>query len=182
MRHGQTDWNLNKLFQGDTDVPLNETGIKQAEEAAQSLSEGAVDLIICSTLTRARQTADLVNRVVNCPILYRRELIERGFGEWEGTDILPKKEDELYKSGHLYNYSFTEIPYDIEPTQALCKRTWGVLEEIKEYYPGRRVLLVTHGGAMRALNAYFCGIGEDGVLPVLSAKNCQLIRYQLKTE
>ena len=89
MRHGQTDWNVQGLFQGDTDVPLNATGIAQAEEAAASLTEGQVDLIVCSMLQRAGQTADIVNRALKCPIIYREELIERGFGEWEGKEIAP---------------------------------------------------------------------------------------------
>ena len=137
-----------------------------------------MDLIVCSTLKRARQTAAVVNRVLKCPVIYREELIERGFGEWEGKKIAPIREEVYYSSGNLYNYSCTESYKGIETPADLCKRVWGLVEELKEYYPGRNLLLVTHGGTMRSINAFFEGLGEDGMLPPIGAKNCQLMQYQ----
>ncbi len=177
MRHGQTDWNVQGLFQGDTDVPLNATGIAQAEEAAASLTEGQVDLIVCSTLQRAGQTADIVNRALKCPIIYREELIERGFGEWEGKEIAPIRQDPFFATGALYNYNWPETPYGIEPIRVFCARIWGLLDELREYYPERKILLVTHGGTIRGIHAYFTGVKEDGSIEKIITRNCQLWQY-----
>ena len=57
-RHGQTDWNLEHKVQGKADIDLNETGKKQAEETREKLWNEKIDLIICSPLKRAKQTAD----------------------------------------------------------------------------------------------------------------------------
>ena len=179
MRHGQTDWNVQGLFQGDTDVPLNRTGIAQAEEAALSMTEGQADLIVCSTLGRARQTADLVNRVLKCPVIYREELIERGFGEWEGKEIAPIRQDPFFAGGLLYNYNCPETPYGIEPMRVFCERIWGLLDELREYYPDRKILLVTHGGTIRGIHAYFTGVAEDGSVEKIMTKNCQLRQYSI---
>ena len=179
MRHGQTDWNVQGLFQGDTDIPLNAVGIAQAGEAAASLQEGQIDLIVCSTLGRARQTADIVNRVLKCPVIYRKELIERGFGEWEGQKIAPIRYDPFFASGHLYNYKWPQTPYGIEPMRSFCARIWGLLDELREYYPERKILLVTHGGTIRGIHAYFSGVAADGTVEKVMTGNCQLRQYSL---
>ena len=68
-RHGQTDWNLERRVQGQTDIDLNETGRLQAEEVREKLLGEDLDLIICSPLKRARHTAEAINRGRNLPIL-----------------------------------------------------------------------------------------------------------------
>ncbi len=178
IRHGQTDWNIQGLFQGDTDVPLNEEGRRQAREAASQLSPGDADLILCSTLGRARETAAILNEVLHCPVIYRRELIERGFGEWEGRLIEECRRIPYMQSGMLYNIHDRESHYGIETAEALCGRISGILNEIKTYYPDRTVLLVSHGGTLRCLNAFFEGIAEDGSLPRIWIKNCELRGYE----
>lgn len=61
-RHGQTEWNLLKKVQGKADIELNEKGIKQAEETRDSLKNEKIDLILCSPLKRAIQTAEIINQ------------------------------------------------------------------------------------------------------------------------
>ena len=70
VRHGQTDWNLEHKLQGSSDIPLNKKGIEQAEEVAVKLSYEPIDLIICSPLLRAKQTAEVINRNRNIPISF----------------------------------------------------------------------------------------------------------------
>ena len=68
-RHGQTEWNaLNKTC-GTTDLPLNEMGLQQAEELADKVEDLGINLIIASTLIRARQTAEAVSRRIGVPVL-----------------------------------------------------------------------------------------------------------------
>lgn len=70
VRHGQTEWNLKKRIQGRADKPLNEQGKQQAIETRQNLISKDIDLIICSPLLRAVETAEIINKDRNIPILY----------------------------------------------------------------------------------------------------------------
>ena len=180
IRHGQTDWNVNQILQGRTDVELNETGINQAKEAAKQMKGVKVDLIVCSTLKRARHTADILNEVLGAKIIYNDALRERGFGEFEGGDIKKLWQEDIFKSGILYNYE-KDIHYkDVEPVRELCARVWGLIDKLKAEYPDKTIMLVTHGGTMNAINAYFCGVGVDGqILRSPVAGNCELKRYEI---
>ena len=85
IRHGQTDWNLENKVQGKADVSLNTKGVEQAEKTKEKLENEKIDLIICSTLARAKETAQMINKDRNIPIIYDDEISERDFGEFEGS-------------------------------------------------------------------------------------------------
>ena len=85
MRHGETDWNRRRIMQGHTDIPLNAYGIAQAEEIAPIVATLPIATICCSTLSRARRTAEIVN-TRNLPIVVIDDLKECGFGISEGQD------------------------------------------------------------------------------------------------
>ena len=107
-RHGQTDWNLKRKVQGKTDIELNTKGIEQAEEVAKKLVNEPIDLIICSPLVRAKQTAEIINRNRNIPIIYDNSISEIDYGEFEGirddryyTDMTLVKMQLLIKDTNL---------------------------------------------------------------------------------
>ena len=77
---------------------------------------------------------------------------------------------------NYYNLNWNK--QNIEPIQDICKRVWEVLDEIKEKYNDKNVLLVTHGGTCRAINAYFNGIGKDGHVQSAKIKNCEIREYE----
>ena len=79
-RHGQTDWNLKRKVQGKTDIELNQTGIEQAKDLSKKLANESIDLIICSPLERARQTAEIINTNRNIPIIYDNRISEIYYG------------------------------------------------------------------------------------------------------
>lgn len=83
-RHGQTDWNVLKKVQGKADIELNKKGIEQAEATRDTLKNEKIDLILCSPLKRAKQTADIINQERNIPIIIDERVSERDFGEFEG--------------------------------------------------------------------------------------------------
>lgn len=86
MRHGQTNWNINKILQGQTNIDLNETGINQAKAKIEEIKNLDINLIFCSPLNRAAQTAKIVsNRKI--PIIYNDSLTERCFGDFEGKKV-----------------------------------------------------------------------------------------------
>ena len=84
-RHGQTDWNVQKKVMGRCDEPLNETGLQQAEETRNNLLNTKIDIIICSPLQRAKQTAEVINTDRNIPIIYDDRIITCGcgFSSWK---------------------------------------------------------------------------------------------------
>ncbi len=84
IRHGQTEWNVMKKMQGSIDIPLNKKGIKQAYITKKNLDHISIDVIFCSPLKRAKQTAEIINKGRNLEIIYDERLKERNYGEFEG--------------------------------------------------------------------------------------------------
>lgn len=141
LRHGQTDWNIDFRLQGITDIPLNATGVAQAEQAAQHLSAADWDFIVTSPLTRAKQTAEIVARAMQvAEVATEQLLLERSFGEAEGM---------------MYEQWKVEFPDGIPPggetLEALRARAIELLDSLLETYRGTRVLTVSHGALIRKL-------------------------------
>ena len=180
IRHGQTDWNVAGKCQGRTDIELNETGIEQAKQAKEQLKNYNIDQIICSPLKRTRKTAEVIKENTNCSIITDERIIERECGTIEGTTR--KEWNDIVKNdiSIINNYNLNYNEHNIEPIQDVCKRVWNLLDEIKEKYKDRNVLIVTHGGTCRAINAYFNGIEEDGNIPSANIKNCEIREYEYK--
>ena len=84
-RHGQTPWNVEDLICGRTDVPLTEVGQQQAKLLAESAMDKGIDVILCSPLLRARQTAQAVSDAIGVPIQIDERLVEFDFGTLDGT-------------------------------------------------------------------------------------------------
>ena len=92
IRHGQTDWNLEKKMIGKIDVPLNQTGKEQAKLSIKQLTSLRIDEIISSDLIRTKETADIINATLHLPISFDARLRERNYGDLEGIsekDISP---------------------------------------------------------------------------------------------
>ena len=144
LRHGQTDWNLQGLFQGQTDIPLNETGRAQARECAAALKthEPPVEIIYASPMLRARETAEIVQQALDLPIYYDDRLLERGFGTLEGTPI------ERFRGSGTSNRWLDEHvvgQHGGEPYANLEKRIRSFLDDIAAKHPAQCVLAVAHG-------------------------------------
>ena len=90
-RHGQTEWNALGKIQGRKDIELNEIGREQAEMTRKKLMNEKIDLIISSSLKRAKETAEIINKEFNVEILEDKRLVERGFGDFEGITKLELK-------------------------------------------------------------------------------------------
>lgn len=182
VRHGQTDWNVAGKCQGRTDIELNSTGIEQAKNTKEQLTNYNIDLIICSPLKRARKTAEIINEATNCKIVSDERIIERCCGEVEGKT--EKEWDSIIGDDVdiINNYNLNYDKQNIEPIQTICKRVWNLLDEIQEKYKGKNILLVTHGGTCRAINAYFNGIGENGHVQSAHIKNCEIREYKFRNK
>ena len=139
LRHGQTDWNIDLRLQGSTDIDLNDTGRKQALDAAAALNSEDWDIIISSPLSRARDTAEIVANELGMHVVIVPELIERSFGVAEGLDHASWR--KLYES---------HTPIEgLESLEDLRTRTVALLDLIANEYSGQRVLAVSHGAFIR---------------------------------
>lgn len=172
VRHGQTDYNINGLFQGRKDIPLNSVGIKQAEETAQKFKNISVDIILVSPLTRAKETAKYISNVTGIKPVIEQDLIERNFGDMEGK---PNREDCNIKM--LLDYEKNYNICNVEPIQSLFKRVSDCLDKIIDKYMGKNVVLVTHGGVAQAIDIYFHGFPENKDLQSIALKNCEVREY-----
>ena len=181
IRHGQTNWNKEGRIQGKTDIELNEKGIEQAKEARKILENYPIDMIVASPLKRARKTAEIINEAKNVPIIFKEELEERGFGDFEGK-IRKEIHDEILDSEILANYSLNKEYKGVETIQSLCNRVWKLIDELKEDYAEKNILFVTHGGVTRAINGYFNGPNEEGILKDLNLNNCEIRTFEIKEE
>ena len=172
VRHGQTDYNINGLFQGRKDIPLNSVGIKQAEETAQKFKNIPVDIILVSPLTRAKETAKYISNVTGIKPVIEQDLIERNFGDMEGK---PNREDCNIKM--LLDYEKNYNICNVEPIQSLFKRVSDCLDKIIDKYMGKNVVLVTHGGVAQAIDIYFHGFPKNKDLQSIALKNCEVREY-----
>ena len=153
-RHGQTQWNVDNNICGTTDVPLTEEGWAQARALAEKAVELGPDLIICSTMLRARQTASAVAERLNIPVIADERLVEQNYGIYEGMD--------RKTPGFLANKRHFAVRYPGgESMMDVAHRIYGLLEDIKRDHEGKSVMLVCHGGVLRLVRSYFEPLTND---------------------
>lgn len=151
LRHGQTIWNAQRRYQGQSDVPLDETGLRQVQTLARHFASQHVDAIYSSDLQRAMQTAQPVAAALGKPVVADSRLREVAFGAWEGLtylDIQKRWPDEYAAWQHD---PVTHIPPGGENLAQVAQRVGAVVDEIRQKNEGQTVLLVAHGGALRAI-------------------------------
>ncbi len=155
FRHGQTDWNLVKRCQGHTDIPLNSQGIIEAEGLSKHLHSIKLDLILCSDLCRARETAAKVNAIQNTKILYSKELRETFYGSYEGMffDELSQKipPDIFCRVRSLKKSNYDVKFHDMETRGESLKRFLNYFEQQISNTPARSIGISTHGGLIRTV-------------------------------
>lgn len=171
-RHGQTDGNLYKIMDGIRDIDLNEKGKEQASITRDNLKDKKIDLIICSPLSRTKQTMEIIN-VNNIQVIYDNRIMERDCGEFEGKPF------DSFDREWYWNYNNKTTYEKAESIEDFFKRVYDFLEEIKIKYKDLTVLLVTHQGVSKAINCYFSGIPKDGNLQTLGIDNCEVKEYEL---
>ena len=170
IRHGQTDWNKLGLLQGTKNIPLNETGLAQAEMARESLKDEKIDVVFCSPLIRTRQTAEVILKGRDIPVIYDERIVERRFGVAEGMNTKD------------IDFAATWIPgtppmfEGMETFEMLLERLTGFFDDIYSRYKDKTVLVVTHGGVSIVSGYYFCGPPKTDRSEYF-CKNCVVKEY-----
>ncbi|WP_333615175.1 histidine phosphatase family protein [Glutamicibacter sp.] len=148
IRHGQTDWNLAGRMQGRTDIELNGTGRAQARALGRDLSGQNWDLVVASPLSRAQETALLIAAELDvehaAPVA---DVIERGFGPLEGRIMAEVSEAEA-----------ATLAAETEARETVLHRMLGALSALVQENPGRNILVISHGAAMRIVRDALAGV------------------------
>lgn len=169
VRHGETDWNLRSLTQGSTNVPLNDTGRDQARATAETLAEEPWDVIISSPLDRAYETASIIAQSTgfdDTNIVVDSDLVERGYGAAEGISAQERKQ----------RYPDKVIP-GAEPWDSVHTRVMRSMRRIATAYAGKRVIVVSHGGAILNILEEVSGGKYARGTVVLRNAGMNLLRY-----
>jgi len=142
VRHGETAWNAARRIQGRADIPLNDTGRAQAARAAELLGRREWSGVYASPLSRAHETAAIIaDRLGLGEVTDVAALVERDYGEAEGVGF--DELEALYPEG-------VRAPGQ-ETREEVAARVVPALLELASRHPGERLLVVSHGGAIRAV-------------------------------
>ncbi|MFP7760423.1 histidine phosphatase family protein [Marisediminicola sp. LYQ85] len=142
VRHGETDWNAARRVQGSTDIPLNDTGRAQAARTGRLLARRSWHAVVASPLSRAWETATIIAEAAGAPSPERLDaIVERAYGEAEGLDYLTL--DERFPAG-------IAVP-GRESREQVVARALPALTALAAGRPRQRIIVVTHGGVIRAL-------------------------------
>lgn len=157
IRHGETDWNVERRLQGIEDIPMNGTGIRQAESLADSIRKINADAILSSPLKRALFTAEILNKKLQLnPIYLREDLKERNYGKASG--LTPDEKHARFPDG--------DIP-DLEPITSVRARMSKFLDDMVQEFSGKKILVVSHGGVINCilsiLSSGVVGTGKTAV-------------------
>jgi broad specificity phosphatase PhoE len=143
VRHGTTDWNQENRIQGITDTLLNEQGRVEIDQLALELADEGWEVVVTSDLQRAAESGEIIGRALMLPVFFQKGLRERSFGPLEGLTIdevmaeYPKGSDHLALPG-------------LESRRAIEDRAVTTMVMLADVFTGRRVIVVTHGGFIRA--------------------------------
>jgi broad specificity phosphatase PhoE len=150
-RHGESDWNAERRWQGHADRPLTARGVEQAKALAARLAPVELDGVYSSDLTRARETAAVVAESKGLEVRVRRDLREVDVGSWSG--LTREEARERFPDG--YERWFRGGPgwTDGETYEEMTERVGAAVHSVARDHPGGRVLVVSHGGPIRAVHA-----------------------------
>jgi broad specificity phosphatase PhoE len=150
VRHGETDWNVQRRVQGHTDIPLNENGEMQAKFFANKLKHIKFDLAFSSDLLRAHRTAKIIALEHKLEVQTTEILREKKLGKFEGqhydtVSTYFKLIDSMDQQQRLKH----KIVDDAESDEEVINRLFTFLKETSILYPGKNILVVTHGAMLR---------------------------------
>lgn len=160
VRHGETDWNRERRNQGWKDIPLNDKGRKEATETGLKLKNITFHAIYASPLSRALETAQIIARHHNKTIAREDAFKERSFGIFEGAfwgEI--DKHPVCVKGFKKYGYYDFQLPQG-ESRRQLYERVIKRMNELTVSHVDETVLIVAHGGVVRAIALHLGHIDE----------------------
>lgn len=177
MRHGKTDWNERHKLQGRTDVPLNRDGREMAENARLEYADVHFDVCYCSPLKRARETAEIVLRGRDVPIITDDRLMEMSFGVCEGSENCFQDTENPIRQLFLAPEKYTVPVEGGESFEQLFSRTGEFLREVVDplLEQGKDILIVGHGAMNSSIVCQVRGIPIEKFWSA-GIENCKLMK------
>ncbi len=159
VRHGESEWNAVRRLQGQADIGLSEKGVAQARELGPTIAQLAPDLVVTSDLRRARHTAELLGYP---EARHEPGLREVDVGEWTGQEIatITANDPEAYRGWRAGSFA----PPGGENWMDFCARTVHATKEAAK--EADRLLVVCHGGVIRALLQSLLDLSPKRIIPV----------------
>jgi broad specificity phosphatase PhoE len=168
VRHGQTDWNMEGRYTGQSDIPLNDTGRRQAREVARRMAaDTPPEAVYSSDLVRARETAEIIAGAIQIELRTDPRLREIDQGEWEGmlfADIKGRYEAEF---GRMRQDPANVGPPGGETVGQVWDRVLAAAGEIAKAHPHSRVALVSHGLALAVIKARSAGLPVEKIWDII---------------
>ena len=156
VRHGQTDWNLIRRMQGHLDIPLNQTGRRQADLLAKKLANYPLNAIYTSDLARAQETAEIIARPLGLTPVLQPALRERFLGQFQGLTIDEARVNFANEWQQVRENNAP--PPGGESLEEVATRVRNAFETIVDRHPGEQVAVVSHGGVLKLLIAWVVGL------------------------
>ena len=151
VRHGQTEWNVNGRYQGQSDVALSAAGVDQAEKLAANFPVAHIDAIYSSDLIRARVTAETVAKRFALEVNLEPAFRELSFGDWEGLtyeQIVASWPDAM--KNFLAHPDILNIPHG-ESFPEVQQRAMSRLQELIQKHEGQTIMIAAHGAVLRTM-------------------------------
>ena len=155
IRHGETDWNVQRRLQGQADISLNEKGRRLAAETAEALRDVSFEAVYSSPLSRAMETAEIILRDREVPIIQEPRLMEISFGLFEGEEMTLEN-PRLQGNGFMNFFTAPDryiAPEGGETFRQVCDRTTEFLRELtaRKDLEGKNILISSHGAAIKGM-------------------------------
>ena len=183
IRHGQTDWNIQEKIQGSHDIPLNETGLRQAKLLAAGMESRPVKKIFSSTLKRAMATAEALADKQEAEIIPMPRLMEVEFGVWEGLTWKEIEENYPSEYRHWVMDPSHAAPPGGESEKEIFRRCKTAIREIITQTGGREdIAVVSHGATLACLVSVMLGPDEEDESIIVENASITTVHYSPLTE
>lgn len=179
LRHGETAFNIRRVFRGQTDVPLNDNGREQAKMAAEYLNGRGIDRIYTSPLSRALDTANEVGRPLDLSPERKPEFAGMHFGKWQGRphSEIRKEYPKLYR---VYETAIEELEVpEGEKLSEVTERAMEGIGEIEKKHKGETILIVTHRVLIKLIFLRILGLDTSHFWQ-FKMDTCSLSSYEVR--
>lgn len=179
IRHGKTEYNEQCKVMGHIDAPLSESGQLEAEKLAEKLKNEKFDVIFCSPLLRAKQTARAVNEYQRCPIFFDKRLIERDCGKLSG--ITYAELDELKPNWSWVIGDNRCEQLNVETVEDMMKRVQDFANYVNEEWSDSKVLVVAHSGIASVFHALQDNLKKGDDILNIHIPNAKLLHFNVQS-
>lgn len=181
VRHAETDWNAQHRYQGHSDLPLNKTGVEQANQLANRIKTQKFDHVFSSDLLRSVQTAEILVDSRGIQIQTDRRLRELNFGILEGHTF----EEGLARWPEMITawvQDNNQPPENGERIDTFTQRVFDFYNELRTHYNQKTILIVSHGGPLRTIIQSLLPISERSAATWFNLDHASLTAFQLDDE